>query len=106
VEQFAGIDCLQVECCFTAWFESQNSLRKKPKRTVAVDAQSARTVYEVGSELQVQQPQQIRIGDLAVVSSPTRAGTFALDLDASQSSVAQKTVVARECQQSRDSRLR
>ncbi len=106
VQQFACVDRLEIERRFTARLESQHALRKEAIRTIAVDAETAGAVNEVRSKLLVQQSQQIRIGDLAVVRTKSRAGAFALDLDAPQRSVAEKTVVARERQQSLDSRLR
>src|SRR6185437_13409192 len=49
--------------------------------------------------------QQIRIGDLAVVQTEERSGSLALDIDATQRSFTQETVVTREREQSHDARL-
>src|SRR5690242_6814941 len=50
--------------------------------------------------------QQIRIRNLAVVHTEERPGSLALDIDATQRSLTQETVVTRERQQSHDARLR
>src|SRR6185369_10733944 len=50
--------------------------------------------------------QQIRIGELAVVHSEEQTRSLALDIDATQRSLTQETVVTRERQQSHDARLR
>jgi hypothetical protein len=81
-------------------------LREEAIRAVAVGAEAAGAVNKLRTKLQFYQSQQIGIGDDAVVWTKVRAATFALDLDSSQRSVGDKTVVAREGQQSRDTRLR
>ena len=41
VQQFARIDCLKIQCCFTARLELQHALPKKAIGTVAIDAETA-----------------------------------------------------------------
>jgi hypothetical protein len=54
VKQFSRVDRLQVECGFAARFETQHSLRIETIRTIAVDAEAARTVNKLRTELVVQ----------------------------------------------------
>src|SRR5205085_12099903 len=69
VQQFAGVDRLQIERGFRARFKSQYSTREKPKCTVAIAAQTAGTVNVLRSEMTSQHLAQIRVTDLAIIRS-------------------------------------
>src|SRR6185369_4860780 len=105
-QQLASVDCLKIECRFTTRLQPQDPLRKKSIRAVAINTEAARTVNEIRSELELEQMQQIWIGNLAIVATKVRPGTFTLDVDAPQSCVTQKAVISRQRQQSQDARLR
>ena len=96
VEQLACIDRLKIKCRFTTRFEAQHTLSKKAIRAVSVNTETARTVNKLRPKLLMHQSQQIGIRDLTIVRSPSRARPFALDLNSSQRSVTEKTVVPRE----------
>src|SRR6185369_15886607 len=82
VQQLASVDCLKIECRFTTRLQPQDPLRKKSIRAVAINTEAARTVNEIRSELELEQMQQIGIGNLAIVATKVRPGTFTLDVDA------------------------
>src|SRR5205085_8529534 len=106
VKQLSGVDRLKIERSLAAWLEPQHALGGKAIRTVAVDTQTAGAVNEIRTKLVVQQPQQIRIRNLTIIWTKPWACALALDLDASQRSVTQETIIACKRQQTRDSRLR
>src|SRR5690242_12514362 len=106
VQQLARVDRLQVERRFAAWFESQHALREEAIRTVAVDAETARTVHKVRPKPLLQRVEQMRIRDLAVVWTKLPPAAFPFDLDAAQSGVADVAVVACEREQTCNSRQR
>src|SRR6185436_19015180 len=73
VQEFAGVDRLQIERGLATRFEPQHALREEAIRTVAVNAQAAGAVNEVRTELLLDQAKQIGIGDDAVVRTIERA---------------------------------
>ena len=67
VQQLACVDGLQIKRRFSARFQLQNTQTKEAISAVAIDAQPTRTVDKVLSESLVQQGNQIRVSDLAIV---------------------------------------
>src|SRR5947207_14400386 len=82
VEQFSGVDRLQIERGFRARFKSQYSTREKAKCAVAIAAQTAGAVNVIRSEMTSQHPAQIRVTDLAIIRSKPLAISLALDTHA------------------------
>ena len=106
VQQFARVDRLQVQRRFAARFELQHALAKEAVSAISIGAQAAGTVNKLGAKSLVQQSQQMRIGNLAVVRSKPRACALAFNLDATQSRTAQEPIIARQGEQAFDARLR
>src|SRR5258705_11001244 len=102
VKQCARVNLLEVEGRLAARFQLQHPLRKKPVRTIAIDTQTTGTVYEVGSELLLQQTNQIRVGDFTIVRAKMRTGAFTRNCNSTQRRFTQKAVIARESKQSFD----
>ena len=78
---FAGVDGLQIERRFAARLELQHALPKETVGAIAIDAQTAGAVNEVSAKPLVQQCDQIRIGNLAVVWSkrgPARSRSISM----------------------------
>src|SRR5438067_10295383 len=79
VQQFAGVDRLQIERGFRAWFKSQYSTREKAKCAVAIAAQTAGAVNVLRPEMSCQHLAQIRITDLAIIRSKPFAISLSLN---------------------------
>src|SRR5437773_1468069 len=79
VQQFAGVDRLQIERGFRARLKSQYSTREKAKCAVAIAAQTTGAINVIRSEMTSQHPAQISITDLAVIGSKPLAVSLALN---------------------------
>src|SRR5262252_3362189 len=69
VQQFAGVDRLQIERGFAARLKPQDAVAEKPEGAISIGAQTAGAVDMLRAEVLLQHPSQVRIRDLAIIRS-------------------------------------
>src|SRR6267143_1578177 len=102
VQEFAGVQRLQIQRCLAAWFELQDSLREKAIGAVAEGAKTTGAMNGVRTKSLLDQSQQIGISNLPVVRTKSLSRALAFNADPAQSRLTQKSIVTRQRYQRAD----